>query len=116
MAHQDHCWRGLTQRHNLPQLALRTGEFFGASAFDGNHERAFALSIVLYFGVAGFVGGYLFTRIYVTGAFVRADVENDRAALGRRLTGRCAAGERHGRCASIELVPDRNELLNRARA
>lgn len=69
---------GLVDLHKLPGLASRAARFL-AGGLDSNAQgRAFALGLILYFGVLGFVAGYVTTRVYLTGAFVRAENDNDR--------------------------------------
>lgn len=70
---------GLTQLHNLPGLASRAARFLAGGLNSNAQERAFAIGLILYFGVLGFVAGYVTTRVYLTGAFVRADSNNDRS-------------------------------------
>jgi hypothetical protein len=68
---------GLVELYKLPGLASRLTTFLAGGAESIPQGRAFALGLILYFGVLGFMAGYLLTRIYVTSAFVRADAEND---------------------------------------
>jgi hypothetical protein len=83
---------GLTQLHNLPSTFWNLSTFLAGGAASTDRDRAFALSVVLYFGVVGFVAGYLLTRVYVTGAFARADLQHYRDATG--TTNACAAPPR----------------------
>lgn len=53
----------------------------------GEQHRTFAAALVVYFSVIGFLNGYLLTRLWLAGAFSRADRESTRttreAALHR---------------------------------
>ena len=64
---------GLTEMKEIPGALGRLATFVsgGASASGGN--RAFSLFVILYFLFGGFVAGYLETRVFLTGAFVRSD-------------------------------------------
>ncbi len=50
-----------------------------AGASTGN--RAICLATIVYFSVIGFICGYLFTRLFLAGAFSRADQESASAAI-----------------------------------
>jgi hypothetical protein len=61
----------------LVQLAKAPGHLSHASDFIafglGTGTKIFAGGIIVYFSILGFMGGYLITRLYIAGAFSRAD-------------------------------------------
>jgi hypothetical protein len=73
---------GLTQINSIPgklQEVIRyVAKGMGASASD----EIFALSVLLYFVVVGFLFGYLWTRLFLAGALRRADL----SAIGALAT------------------------------
>lgn len=46
---------------------------FGLNPADASKEKSFALAIIICFPVLGFFFGYLYTRLFLAGAFSRAD-------------------------------------------
>lgn len=85
---------GLVELRQVPDLVSRLGSYLQESAgpIPGLVERAFIpqtvlVSTVLYFLVNGFFCGYLLTRVYLAGAFSRADrLMNERATWFHRAT------------------------------
>lgn len=65
---------GLIELRRLPE-AMESLSRFVSSGLDLEHPSLQAVSSVLivYFGILGFLTGYLITRIYLAGAFYRAD-------------------------------------------
>ena len=65
---------GLTQLNSIPsklqEITRYVAKGMGASASD----EIFALSVLLYFVVVGFLFGYLWTRLFLAGALRRADM------------------------------------------
>jgi hypothetical protein len=63
----------LTQLWNLPafftDLSIKVSAALGVSA----NAEALSASLLVYFLVCGFLAGYLLTRVYLAGAFSRAD-------------------------------------------
>lgn len=63
----------LTQLWNLPafftELSIKVSVAFGVDA----KAEALSASLLVYFLVCGFLAGYLLTRVYLAGAFSRAD-------------------------------------------
>jgi hypothetical protein len=72
---------GLTQLANVPPFLRKAGDYFGAGLAVGSVGPIFAITIILYFSMAGFLGGYLWTRIFLGRLFVGADL----AALNETL-------------------------------
>jgi hypothetical protein len=72
---------GLTQLREIPAgietLAGRLGPVLGNSAGSG----AFAVTVLLFFAVCGFLEGYLWTRLFLAGEFRLADL----MTLGQRV-------------------------------
>lgn len=66
---------GLTQLNNVPSLFQRGGELLGPSLAPGSTGTVLVGSIVVYFSIIGFLGGYLWTRLFLGSALVRADLE-----------------------------------------
>lgn len=54
-----------------PQLNLLSNIL--ASGMEGNNNQAFALSLIIYFLILGFLFGYLSTRLFLSRAFALAD-------------------------------------------
>jgi hypothetical protein len=65
---------GLTQLANVPPFLRKAGDYFGAGLAVGSVGPIFAITIILYFSVAGFLGGYLWTRLFLGRLFVGADL------------------------------------------
>jgi len=63
---------GLTQLTNIPAALVRLATFVAGGESSSEPDRSFALFVVLYFFFGGFVAGYLETRVYLTGAFLRS--------------------------------------------
>jgi hypothetical protein len=64
---------GLTQLSQIPDRLARLAKFAAGGETSSGPDRAFALFVILYFMFAGFVGAYLETRVFLTGAFFRAE-------------------------------------------
>jgi hypothetical protein len=64
---------GLSQLFNIGEWADRVGSTLGASLGPGTDGKVVALTVLTYGTVAGFLFGYLATRIYLTGVFERYD-------------------------------------------
>jgi CheY-like chemotaxis protein len=77
---------GLIELRNFPQYMSRASGFIGGGLGSGPDTRVFAGAMILYFAVLGFLGGYLLTRLYLTGAFKRADIEAVVVVAGTELT------------------------------
>jgi hypothetical protein len=64
---------GLSQLLNIGEWAGRVGSTLGTSLGPGTDGKVVALTVLTYGTVAGFLFGYLATRIYLTGVFERYD-------------------------------------------
>jgi hypothetical protein len=64
---------GLTQINSVPNFLVRAGAYFGSSIGEPPYSEKIAVTIVLFFPIAGFMLGYLWTRIYLGGELARAD-------------------------------------------
>ena len=64
---------GLSQLFNIGEWAGRVGSTPGTSLGPGTDGKVVALTVLTYGTVAGFLFGYLTTRIYLTGVFERYD-------------------------------------------
>jgi hypothetical protein len=62
----------LIQLQKLPE-SLNRATMFIAQSLGGPNDKFFAGAILVFFSIGGFLGGYLFTRLFLTGAFYRAD-------------------------------------------
>jgi hypothetical protein len=65
---------GLVNLKNVPELLRRTAWYFSNSCGRDICE-AVAMGVIIYFFICGFFLGYLMTRLYLTGAFTRAEKE-----------------------------------------
>jgi hypothetical protein len=70
---------GLVQLRKIPQnlhdAATWMARGFTPAGGDIGQAASFSTSVIILFSVTGFVGGYLVTRIFIAGAFRRADTE-----------------------------------------
>ncbi len=64
---------GLTQLSSIPKELAGLAQFIAGGASSSGTDRSFALFLILYFFFGGFVDGYLVTRVYLTGAFLRSE-------------------------------------------
>jgi hypothetical protein len=64
---------GLIQLQTLPKQALLLAELIARSMGGGDAHVALACALIIYFTVGGFATGYMLTRLYLQGAFARAD-------------------------------------------
>jgi len=62
---------GLINLKQVPELVLRLSNFMAPVM--GADSNVFAAAVFLYFSVIGFLGGYITTRLWLAGAFYRAD-------------------------------------------
>ena len=63
---------GLIELRKIPGAIQSLADYFG-SGVPGSNLEAIGGAIVVYFGILGFFLGYLATRLYLAGAFSRAD-------------------------------------------
>lgn len=67
---------GLTQITALPGAMQKYAEFAAAGLGGRPASKAFAVAILVFYSVCGFLISYLWTRLYLAGALRQADVEN----------------------------------------
>jgi hypothetical protein len=72
---------GLTQLTSIPGKLHQVATFFAKGMGDANSSEAAVVAILLYFAICGFLAGYLWTRLFLAGAFRQADL----SALGIAL-------------------------------
>lgn len=65
---------GLTQLVTLPAFLKGIGEYLRSGFGGGTGSDAVALTVVLYFATCGFLLGYLWTRLFLTGQFAESDL------------------------------------------
>ena len=63
----------LIQLGNVPGYVRRLGDLIGAGIIGGQPDRGFGVSLVVFYVTAGFLYGYLATRLYLQGALARAE-------------------------------------------
>jgi hypothetical protein len=73
---------GLTQLTFLPEKLRALAGFLSPGFGDVPHPEVMAIAVVLYFAIAGFLFGYLWTRLFLGEALRAADV----AALGEKIS------------------------------
>lgn len=64
---------GLIELRRLPEFLNRSSAFIANGLGATGDNQPVAAAIIIYFGIIGFLGGYTVTRIYLAGAFKRAD-------------------------------------------
>jgi CheY-like chemotaxis protein len=81
---------GLIELSRVPELLGKASKFIGDGFTSAPGAtlaaESFAAAIIVYFSVSGFFGGYLLTRVYLSGAFKRADEGVLVNVAGRALT------------------------------
>ncbi|MDT4968784.1 MAG: hypothetical protein QOJ64_3521 [Acidobacteriota bacterium] len=65
----------LVELQSIRENLNRASEFI-AYSIGGQDQKFFAGAILVFFSIGGFLGGYLFTRLFLTGAFYRAEQPN----------------------------------------
>ena len=63
----------LIQLKSVPDYVRRLADLIGAILVGPQPERGFGVSLVLFYTTAGFLYGYLSTRLYIQGALARAE-------------------------------------------
>jgi hypothetical protein len=77
---------GLIQLGNIPSALSAAASQLAGSMTTPPNNQAFALALIVYFLVVGFLFGYLSTRLFLAGAFSRADRDATALlAIGARL-------------------------------
>ena len=77
----------LVELGRVPELFRRLGDYLSACLGELCKSPSVAVVVVVLFVVLGFLAGYLLTRLYLTGAFQRAEaprevIDLDRLGLG----------------------------------
>lgn len=67
---------GLTQFSNIPIVLQQISSSIANGLGNTNASRTFALSTILFFLISGFLFSYLWTRLYLPGAFKKADLNS----------------------------------------
>lgn len=70
---------GLINLNHIPTYLNQIAEILTVSIGGIKENNAFALALIVYFSIIGFLFGYLFTRLFLAGAFFRADHSNTQA-------------------------------------
>jgi hypothetical protein len=92
---------GLTQVNNLWGGINATAGEFAAALGGGSVGKPLAIGILLYFPVAGFLFGYLWTRLFLAGALARADLAAQVAAVREELTAQQEQAQRDAEALSL---------------
>jgi len=71
---------GLTQIGAIPETLQKIAGYLAPGLGNFASSPMFAIAILIYFLICGFLLVYLWTRLYLAGAFRRADVEQKRLA------------------------------------
>lgn len=95
---------GLVQLGKMPEYVNRLGDYFGDCFGDAPGNAAIAVVVIIAFLVLGFLVGYLITRLYVTGAFKRAERDKVKPVADIPITARDAGPVRP--IQSIEAVEE----------
>ena len=95
---------GLVQLGKMPEYVNRLGDYFGDCFGDAPGSAAIAVVVIIAFLVLGFLVGYLITRLYVTGAFKRAERDKVKPVADIPITARDAGPVRP--IQSIEVVKE----------
>ncbi len=72
---------GLTQIAQIPAKMKQLASYLSPGLGGTDNSQIFAMALLVYFLACGFLIGYLWTRLYLPGAFRMADLE----ALGKRV-------------------------------
>jgi hypothetical protein len=75
---------GLINLKEIPHLVKKAAVLLAASMHEGGPDQdhlAYAVAIIVSFSILGFLFGYLTTRLYLAGAFSRADQQNQNPKL-----------------------------------
>lgn len=75
---------GLTQLNTLPSWMWGVAGDLSGSA-TGHDTQVVIVTAMVYFGVVGFLGGYLLTRLFLANALVEADIARRRAGRDSAL-------------------------------
>jgi hypothetical protein len=68
----------LVEMRDIPGALYRLSAHVASGFDNGSGDKvSFATSLIIYFGVLGFISGYLMTRVYLSIAFKNADNSAD---------------------------------------
>jgi len=76
---------GLTQIATIPAALKEFADYVGPGLGDYPGSRIFAIAMLLFFTINGFLISYLWTRFYLAGALKRADASSRLAAVETKL-------------------------------
>lgn len=102
----------LIQLQRIPDN-LNRASLFVADSIGGPQQKSFAGAILVFFSVGGFLGGYLFTRLFLTGAFFRADQPNLTAADAAALRDAVISQESGSQSISGDAEAAAKQILNK---
>lgn len=74
---------GLTQIGQVWGYVKNAAAYIGPAMGPGQDQQIFVAAMLLYFSIVGFFGGYLLTRLFLAGAFRRAEGLEVRRKLDR---------------------------------
>jgi hypothetical protein len=77
---------GLTQLNQIPGALAKLARFVAGGDSSSGQDQSFAFFVIMYFLFGGFVAGYLETRVYAAGAFLRADEDVIERNQGSKVT------------------------------
>lgn len=110
---------GLIELRNLPDALSSLSNFLVRGVGTEPNAQALASSIIVYFTIIGFLGGYLMTRIYLAQAFSRADwgTQNTVIVGGQELTLEEASEQQRQQLADVQeqLIKVQTEVQNPTR-
>jgi tetratricopeptide (TPR) repeat protein len=102
----------LIELQKIPEN-LNRASLFIADSIGGPEQKSFAGAILVFFSVGGFLGGYLFTRLFLTGAFFRADQPNLTAAGAAALRDAVISQESGSQSISSDAEAAARQILNK---
>ncbi len=97
---------GLIQLGRAPDQLGRLADALGPGFGGGDEATSLALTVVLYFALAGFLFGYLWTRLYLPGAFRTADLDVIDQRISERVDEQNARDVRALTLVDRQLNPD----------
>jgi len=102
----------LIELQKIPEN-LNRASLFIAYSIGGPEQKSFAGAILVFFSVGGFLGGYLFTRLFLTGAFFRADQPNLTAAGAAALRDAVISQESGSQSISGDAEAAARQIVNK---
>ncbi len=97
---------GLIQLGRAPEQLGRLAEALGPGFGGGDGAESLALTVVLYFSLIGFLFGYLWTRLFLPGAFRTADLDVIDRRISERVDEQNARDVRALTLVDRQLSPD----------